>query len=274
MSSAFEKWFNEDNKTKGNNDIVLLLEDLKFYNEKAPNDVTDYAKARIKISSFLKRNDKYYFIDRFDNVIVDINSNAKSANNLATVVSDAVTQFIKYSYSGVVTAGYIPENELENYNAYLSKNNKSLNEPLKDGVYLHFKSFFDQTPSGQHNLVKNKEGEVKRITNEQDLKIPMSEVFCYVNNGVAYRFTIGGFKEIKKNENGQYIESSRAQIYEDKGNSGMMIGAMTGGMVGALVGAAIDSGSNKGAAKGSGIRTTTVTNVYIDPITGAYRFTE
>ncbi len=275
LKTYVENWFESDNKIKGNNDIVLILEELKVYNEKAPNDLADYPKVRIKISSFLKRNDRYYFIDRFNNVFVEDNTDSKAAKNIAKDISEIISEFIKYSYSGLVLKNQIPENELENYETYLSKNNKSINNSsLTDGVYLSFKSFFDQTPSAQHTLEKNKQGEIKKIVNKQDLKIPMSEVFCYVNNGIAYRFTANGFKEIKKNDNGYYIIASRSQLFAEKVGTGAMIGGIAGGMVGAMVGAAIDSESNKGVAKGFGFKTPTITKVYIDALTGEFIFTE
>lgn len=271
LKTYVENWFESDNKIKGNNDIVLILEEVKVYNEKAPNDLADYPKVRIKISSFLKRNDRYYFIDRFNNVFVEDNTDPKAAKDISEIISE----FIKYSYSGLVLKNQIPENELQNYDTYLSKNNKSINNSsLTDGVYLSFKSFFDQTPSAQHTLEKNKQGEIKKIVNKQDLKISMSEVFCYVNNAIAYRFTANGFKEIKKNDNGYYIIASRSQLFAEKVGTGAMIGGIAEGMVGAMVGAAIDSESNKGVAKGFGFKTPTITKVYIDALTGEFIFTE
>ncbi|UFH30535.1 glycine zipper family protein [Chryseobacterium sp. C-71] len=275
VSDFFSKKFSEDNKTVGSNDITVLLEDLKIYNEQAPNDNMNYAKAKIKISSFLKRNDKYYFIDRFDNVFVEFNTDAKVAKNLAQTVSDIIMQFIKNSCTSPVSGYYIPEEELENYNAYLSKSNKSLNEnPLKEGIYLNYKSFFEQTPNQDHTLVKNKKGEVKKIHNKQDLSISMSEVFCYVDNGIQYISTAAGFKEVKKNDIGSYIHASRAQMFPEKSGTGAMVGAMAGGIVGAAVGAAIDSGSNRSTAKGYGFKNGTITKVYIDSLTGDFVFTE
>lgn len=146
VTDFFSKRFSEDNKTKGNNDIVILLEDVKIYNEQAPNDNMNYAKAKIKISGFLKRNDKYYFINRFNNVFVELNSDSKVAKNLAQTTSEIITEFIKNCYASPILSYYIPENELENYNAYLSKNNKALNgNILRDGVYFNFKTFFERS---------------------------------------------------------------------------------------------------------------------------------
>lgn len=275
VSDFFSKKFLADNKTVGNNDITVLLEEVKIYNEQAPNDVMNFAKAKIRVSSFLRRNDKYYFIDRFDNVFVELNSDSKVAKNLAQTTSDIIIEFIKNSYSSPVLSYYIPENELENYDAYLSKNNKALSENvLKDGVYFNSKTFFEQTPNPDHFLVKNKKGEVKTINNKQDLSISMSHVFCYVDNGIQYIGTAAGFKEVKKYHSGSYIFASRAQLFPEKVGTGALVGAMAGGMVGAAIGAAIDSGSGRSNAKGYGFKNGTVTKVYIDSLTGDLVFTE
>lgn len=277
VTGFFSKRFSEDNKTTGNNDIMILLEDVRIYNEQAPNDNMTYAKAKIKISGFLKRNDKYYFIDRFDNVFVELNSDSKVAKNLAQTTSDIITEFIKNCYTSPVLSYYIPEKELENYGAYLANNNKSLKgNVLKDGVYFNNKSFFEQTPDPNHTLVKNKKGEVKKINNAQDLSISMAEVFCYVDNGVQYIGTATVFKEVKKDKFGSYIMASRAQMYPEKMGTGALVGAMAGGMVGAAIGVAIDSGSGSGRkmTKGYGFKNGTVTRIYIDPLTGDFVFTE
>lgn len=275
VSDFLSKKFSEDNKTGGSNDITILLEELKIYNEQAPNDVMNFAKAKIRISSFLKRNDKYYFIDRFDNVFVELNSDSKVAKNLAQTTSEIITEFIKNSYTSPVLSYYIPEKELENYDAYLSKNNKALNgNILKDGVYFNLKTFFEQTPDQNHSLVKNKKGEVKKINNRQDLSISMTEVFCYVDNGIQYIGTAAGFKEVKRDQSGSYIMASRAQMFPEKMGTGALVGAMAGGMVGAAIGVAIDSGSSRKVTKGYGFKNGTITKIYIDPLTGDFVFTE
>lgn len=49
-------------KGKGTNEIVVLLEELKIYDE--PAEKFSYGRASLKLSSFLKKDNKYYFIDR------------------------------------------------------------------------------------------------------------------------------------------------------------------------------------------------------------------
>jgi hypothetical protein len=273
LKNFIENWFKEDNKTTGNNDIVLMLEELKVYDEQASNDKFMYSKTKIKISSFLKRNDKYYFIDRFDNVIVcDPKRTASASKYLAMNISDVIAEFIKISYSNSVLSQYITENDLVKYDSYLIKNNKSLSQEVMDGVYMSFKSFSDQKPAEGYYFEKNRKGNVVRIKNKEDLGISVSETFGYVDGGFAYRFTPTGFQQMKKNEKGFYINASRAQLFTNKSSNGVIIGAVAGGLVGAAIGAAIDSGSNKGTINGFGFKSPTITNVYIDSLTGDFNF--
>lgn len=275
VKSHIENWFLKDNKQIGNTDIVVILEELKVYNEQDQDKEYPYAKTKIKVSSFLKRNNNYYFIYRFDNVIV---CNPKIVTHapkyLATQISEIITEFIKASYSNTITSYPISENEIDNYNEYLSKNYKAINNSeLKNGVYTNFKSFYNQEPNADYTLGKNKKGKVVRLIHK-DLQTPLSDMFCYVEEGIAYKLTPVGFDEMKKNENGFYIYSSRVNLFTESKTGGVFVGAMAGGIVGAVIGAAIDSGSNKnnGSINGIGFKSSIEANVYIDSLTGAYVF--
>lgn len=275
IKSHIENWFLKDNKNIGNTDIVVLLEELKVYNEQDLDKEYPYAKTKIKVSSFLKRNNNYYFIYRFDNVIVcNPKRVSHSPKYLAEQISEIITDFIKASYSNTVTSYSIPENEIHNYNEYLNKNNKALNNSeLKDGVYTDFKSFYKQEPNADYYLRKNKKGKVAKLLHK-DLPTSLSEMFCYVEEGKGYKLTPVGFDEMKKDENGFYIYSSRANLFTESKTGGVLVGAVAGGVVGAVIGAAIDSGSNRnsGAINGMGFKSTIEANVYIDSLTGAYVF--
>lgn len=275
LPEYFEKWFLANNKTTGNNDIVIMLEELKVYNEQDKNKTFPYAKAKIKISGFLKRSDRYYFINRFDNVIV---CNPKIVSHpqkyLAQQISDTISEFILVTYSGLVTSFYVPENEITNYHDYLIKNNKSLIKTvLENGVYTNFKTFYNQEPNYSYNIEKNKKGEVVRLKKDQ-VVVPFSEMYCYVEDGIAYKLTPVGFDKMQKNDRGFYIHTSRVNLFSESKTGGMIVGAITGGVVGALIGAAIHSESNgtNGAVNGIGFRSTEESDVYIDSLTGAYIF--
>ncbi|KMQ66631.1 hypothetical protein ACM46_03675 [Chryseobacterium angstadtii] len=272
LRDLFENWFSEDNKVKGNNDITLILEELKIYQEQDPGQKEAFGKAKIKISSFLKRNDKYYFINRFENVIVsDLKSSDKAARFLASQISAILAQFIKTSYSNPVSGIMIPENELNNYSPFLNKNYKAFNEViLQDGVYKSFKNFYNQKPEAGHSIVKNKKGKLVSVK-FNDFSVPLSEVFCYVDSGKAYIAIPRGFVEMSKGNKGFYIISSRAQLSIQKMTGGMMVGALAGGVVGALAGSVIDPGTSHTAII-TGVKTTTSSKVYLDSLTGAYIF--
>lgn len=273
LKNIFENWFAENNKATGNKDIVLFLEELKVYDEQSQNDKERYSKAKIKISSFLKRNDNYYFINRFDNVIIcDPKRTSSASKYLSLTIAEIITEFIKDSYDHLVLSQYIPEKDIINYDLYFEKNNKSLSEELKDGVYLGFKSFTEQKPAEGYYFEKNKKGNVVRIKNKEDLAISINEVFSYVDGGVAYIPTPAGFKEMKKDEKGYYIIASRAQLFTEKKGNGAIIGAVAGGLVGAAIGAAIDSGSHKAAVSGKGFKSPAMGKVYIDSLTGSFNF--
>lgn len=272
LKNHFENWFSEDNTIKGNNDITLILEELKVYNEQDPGQKEAFGKAKIKISSFLKRKDKYYFINRYENVIV---SDPKKIGNepkfLAQQISTVFSECIKDSYSNVVSGMMIPENELGNYSAYLNKNYKAFNESqLVEGVYKNFKSFYDQKPEPDYYIVKNKKGKLVSVK-YKDFSVPLGEVFCYVDSGKAYRAIPSGFVEMTKGIKGFYIISSRAQLSVQKMTGGMMVGALAGGVVGALVGGALDPGTSHTATI-TGAKTGTSSKVYLDSLTGAYVF--
>lgn len=273
LKNLVENWFAKNNKATGNKDIVLFLEELKVYDEQSRNDKEKYSKAKIKISSFLKRNGNYYFINRFDNVIVcDPKRTSTASKYLSLTIADIFVEFIKSSYNNTVSGQYIPENDIANYESYINKNNKSFNEKLKDGVYLNFKSFTEQKPAEGYYFEKNRKGNVVRIKNKEDLAISINDTFSYVDGGIAYVSTAAGFKEMKKDEQGYYIIASRAQLFTEKNGNGVLIGAVAGGLVGAAIGAAIDSGSHKAAVNGKGFKSPAMGKVYIDSLTGSFNF--
>lgn len=275
LKSHFESWFLNDNKKVGNTDIVIMLESLKIYDEQDANKDYPYAKLKIKISSFLKRNDKYYFISRYDNVIVcDPKDTSHPQKYLTSVTSQIIASFIIESYSDTITGTYIPENEINNYSQYLNKNYTAFNDlQLKDGVYLNFKSFYNQEPNAEYSVGKNKKGETVKLFNN-GVQVSLSEMYCYVEGGKAYRLTPVGFDEMHKDDKGFYIYSSRANLFTESKNIAVLIGAGAGGAVGAVIGSIIDSAidKNAGAIIGIGAKTKQESNIYIDSLTGEYIF--
>lgn len=277
LKSFIENKFIEDNKKTGTNDIVIMLEDLKVYDEQDDNKDFPYAKAKIRISAFLKRNDRYYFINRFDNVIVcNPKMTAHPQRFLVAKIGEVITEFIKASYFLNITGAYIPESEINRYDEYLGKDYKAFNsQELKDGIYLNFKSFREQNPNQDYSVEKNRKGNVVRLM-FKDVQTSISEMYCYVEQGKAYKLTPVGFDEMVKDRKGFYIHTSRVNLFYQAKTGGAFVGAIAGGFVGALIGGAIDSASstNSGAMNGIGYRSTLETDVYIDSLTGGYVFTK
>ena len=275
LKNYIEKWFSDDNKKLGTNDIVIMLEELKAYDEQDENKDFPYAKVKIKISGFLKRNERYYFINRFDNVIIcNPKTTAHPQNFLVPRISEVITEFIKSCYFLNVTGSYIPESEIIHYDEYLGKTYQAFHNPeLKDGVYLNFKSFRNQEPTPEYSPEKNRKGKVVRLLHN-GAQASLSEMYCYVETGKAYKLTPVGFDEMNKDEKGFYIHSSRVNLFVETKTGGIFIGAIAGGFVGAMIGAAIDSASssNSGAMPGIGYKSTLETDVYIDSLTGGYIF--
>ncbi len=277
LKSYIENWFKADNKDTGNTDITLMVEDIKAYQEQDALTNQPIPKLRVRISSFLKRNDKYYFINRFDNIaVVNENKAAFSQKYFADQISNLFTNFIKSSYKEQVSSNIIPENQINSYDAYLLKNNLAMSTTvLKDGVYRTVKNFTMQVPDTDFIIEKNKKGEVKRFM-YKDERVHEELVFCYVENGKAYRFIPGGFVEMFKDDNGYYFMASRKQLFEENVN-GAMIGAMTGGAIGALIGGLADAASttsNSVRMTAFGFPNKTESKVYLDFLTGRYIFTQ
>lgn len=270
LKNYIEDWFSKDNKVKGNNDIVLMLEDVKAYNEN-PEDKTSMTKIKFKFSSFIKRNNKYYFLNRIQNVIT---SDSNFPKYIASQISNAVTGMIKESYVSVPLGGAMSEEDLTNYENYITENSPLFGgAELKDGVYKDFRSFYEQKPEPNYVTDKNKKG---RVTNIKDTNATLNEevidneqVFGYIENGKAYRSTPAGYLEMIKDDRGFYVVATKAELFPVNNGTGAMIGAMTGGLLGAVIGAAIDSGSSR---RGKNVDTSGMPNVYMDSLTGSYIF--
>lgn len=268
LKKYVEDWFANDNKTKGNNnDIVLLLEEIRIDDFKN----TGLANAKVKISSFINRNGKYYFINRYNSTV---GFNSKLTPNIPRVISVAIetifSTLIKDSYSHIALSTPIAESDLHNYEEIVGKNIKYLTVPeLTNGVYKDFRSFSLQKPEEGCYVDKNKKGKVIGIKNREDLLLSAEYVFGYVEDGKAYRLTPVGFLEMQKDDKGYYVVSSRLELFPPQNvNNGVMIGVMMGGIVGGMIGAALDSG------KAARDKPENLSNIYIDPLTGEYIFTK
>lgn len=265
VKNYVETWFAEDNKTKGSNDITVLIEEIKI-NEFKNTGIT---KAKIKVSSFINRNGKYYFINRYNNAL---DYNSKTTPNIPREIAYSISQIfstlINDSYSHIALSTPILDEQLNNYEVIVGNNLKFVNtKELIGGVYKDFRTFSMQKPEPEYHIDKNKKGKVVGVKNREDLSISGEELFGYVEEGKFYRLTPVGFLEMMKDDKGFYIVSSRLELFPPQNASGAMIGAMAGGLVGALIGAAIDSGKSAKRQNDASL-----SNIYIDQLTGSYIF--
>ncbi|WP_294301266.1 hypothetical protein [uncultured Chryseobacterium sp.] len=260
---AIETAFTKSNKDLGKNDIVLLINDLYFFNDdKSP----EIAKAKISIATFFKRNDKYFFINRTDGII---SASPVEGVNVAHTINDKISQLFKQliltSYNSVAVGIPINEGSLADYENII-KNTYPVykTESLTPGVYLSFKSFVQQKPTPA-TYRRDKDGDIKGV-NDGTYNIKISDIYCIVEDNKILKAIPIGYKEVFKNEKGSYFEAIPADLFQQSMN-GAMIGGMTGGMVGALIGAAADSGK-----KNIGFVSKVKTQIYLDPLTGEYVF--
>jgi hypothetical protein len=278
LKNYIEDWFLGNNTNpSGKKDLVLVIEDITTYSQKDEGNEDSYSKLSLKISSFQKINNKYFFISRFNNVAVYFLTKPKQAQNyFADLISNVLTNFIKSSYIAPISQYSISENELNSYEYYITQNFKAFNSPeLKDGIYKTYKNFASQEPSPNFSIERNKKGNPKRLLYNNE-EVSFNEIYGYVENGKAYKLTPVGFDEMKRNENGYYITSSRNNIFIKNKNSGAINGALYAGGIGAFIGNIMDSTASKnaGGMESFGNSTKTQTNVYLDFLTGNYIFTE
>ncbi|KFF14321.1 hypothetical protein N6B72_06900 [Chryseobacterium soli] len=256
-------WFNKSNKERGNDDMVLMLEKLNVSEEQG--EKYSEGKINFKASTFLKRNDGYHFLYRKDTVVtISSRVTAYLSKSLARSIAEGFTDLVRNSQKFLAWEQAIPENELGNYDS-LMKNNMALfiNKELKDGIYEDFYDFFTQNPQPGFTLEKNSKGEINRAVNGKK-KITLYHLYAYVSEGKAYKNTPIGVSEIFKNENGFYIISNRGSLFPVK----MNVAYGSFGLVGAALGAIETTSKNNREQKKD------KTEVYLDPFTGHYQFSE
>ncbi|KIA90123.1 hypothetical protein [Kaistella jeonii] len=259
--SAFENWFSSHNKkTTGKKDINIILENLKIQNSDKGIPIFT-----MKISSFMKANGKFYFIDRYQNSQSFIQSS--TPKTISDQISRTLADFIKETYGKLPISIGIPETELSNYDLYLSKTLPILNtNPLREGVYDDYESFRSQKPVVNYHVVKNKKQEIVRIKNNENLQVLNNDLYAFVDNGIPYKVTPVGYLEIFKDEKGLYLITNKEELIP-KNNGTMIIGAgLVGGLAGVAISLMIDSQSRKNRSD-SGFY-----NVYVDALTGDYVF--
>lgn len=266
-SKDITDWFYKYNPVRGNRDIVLLLESLNISEDK--KEKYSIGKLELRASTFIKKEDGYHFIDRKD-TIATVSSRitpylAQSLSRKATLI---LTDLFKETYKGEPWEFSISESDLPNYASLLKEKLSILNaSELKEGVYKDYYSFFTHNPEPGFTLqTNNKDVVTKAVKGEE--KTGIRQFYAFVYKGIAYKNIPVGYTEIFKDENGVFIEVTKAELFPETTASSVTIGVAAGGLVGGVIGAVIDvSLSNKK-------KNTLGPKVYLDPFTGNYLLPE
>lgn len=139
-------WFYSDNTVRGNDELVLLIENIKLSEDKY--EKYSIGKLEIRASTFLKKNDKYHFLYKKDTVTtVSSRVTPYLAQSLAKKLSITFSELLKGSYEAISWEIPVSKEELPNYASILRDRLEILKtESLKDGVYKDFYSFFTHNP--------------------------------------------------------------------------------------------------------------------------------
>ncbi|CAD0222519.1 hypothetical protein [Chryseobacterium sp. JV274] len=260
-------WFYKYNPVRGNDDMVLLLERLNISEDK--KEKYSIGKLELRASTFIKKEDGYHFIDRKD-TIATVSSRitpylAQSLSRKATLI---LTDLFKESYKGEPWEFSVSESDLPSYCSLLKEKLSILNaNELKEGVYKDYYSFFIHNPEPGFTLQANDKGVVTKAVKGEE-KTGIRHFYAFVYKGIAYKNIPVGYTEIFKDENGVFIEVTKAELFPETTASGVTIGVAAGGLVGGVIGAVIDvSLSNKK-------KNTLGPKVYLDPFTGNYLLPE
>lgn len=268
-------WYTESNHKGGKHELVLVLKRLKTSIGETLGKETE-ADVDFSAQTFLKEGDNYKFLYKKDTVY-----SFKSKNISDVVVKNIpviIAMFMKKTYTMKPADSLVSLDVLTDYESYVTNNSEAYkNGQLKDGIYLNHSSFISQNPEpGNYVFEKNSKGQVTKAIKEENgkkNKISASEMFVYVENGKAYKRTYSGFLELNKNEKGFYVTGNRGYILPVR-NSAVFVsvggsqGGMYGGIAIGLVGV-IERGFRQNKIKKDEIG-----EVYIDPLTGEYDFSD
>ncbi|WP_312075101.1 hypothetical protein [Chryseobacterium sp.] len=260
----FKDWFYSDNPVRGNDELVLLLENIKLSEDK--HEKFSIGKLEIRASTFLKKDDGYHLLYRKDTLAtVSTRTTPYLAQSLAKKFSLTFSELLKGSYEAKPWEIPVSEDELPNYATILKdKLDIYKTDDLKEGVYKDYYSFFTHNPEPGFTIETDKKGIATKAVNG-DNKIPIRYYYAFVHNGVPYKVIPLGYVEIFKDDKGLFIEVKKEELYpQTYSSSNAMVGGAVGGLVGSLVGAAIDASA---ARKRQAV---TGSEVFLDPLTGHY----
>jgi hypothetical protein len=246
MSQDIENWFEKNNKKRGKatNDIVLLVEDFNIFNEVRNKE--NFCVLDMKFSTFLKKDNQFYFLKRYDNVIGLNTKEVGGIPNLFVENTQKVLQKLMFdTYRATPSETAISLIDLYDYNDILkAKFPVFTKDKLKDGIYLDFSSFLNQNPLENYNLRRN-DGEVTKAINinDDDDRIPARKIYCYVEAGKAYKNTQAGFLELLEDDRGFYVMANKYILFPEEINTTsafFLFGAIGGIAVGIQLGIKYD----------------------------------
>lgn len=244
LEKLFSDWFLEDNKQRGNTEYFLMLEDLKV--KDIPTERSVMGHLELKISTFLKRNDKYYFLKK-NRVSKDYpqKDHAYITRAIAAKISSELANAVKDSYTETGLNIPVSETDLGNYEQVISEQLPVYSsQSFTDGVYRDYKSFAEQKPDKELTARKNKDGMIKGVKRIDGYDNLSKDVFAIIDNGIAYKKTPTNIIEIEKDNKGYFITASEEEIFPQS-NTAVYIGAGVGGVIGGLVVAVIDIAASK-----------------------------
>jgi len=244
LEKLFSDWFLENNKELGQTKYFLMLEHLKVNDIPAERSVSGHLE--MQMSTFLKRNDKYYFLKK-TSISKDYpqKDHAYITRAIAAKISSELTDIVTDSYTEAGLNIPISEIDLGNYQKIISERLPVYNsQSFTDGVYRDYKSFAEQKPDKELTVRKNKDGVIKGVKRIDGYDNLSKDVFAIIDNGIAYKKTPTSIIEIEKDNEGYFITASEEEIFPQS-NTAIYVGAGVGGIIGGLVVAVIDIAASK-----------------------------
>ena len=244
LEKLFSDWFLENNKELGQTKYFLMLEHLKVNDIPAKRSVSGHLE--MQMSTFLKRNDKYYFLKK-TSISKDYpqKDHAYITRAIAAKISSELTDIVTDSYTEAGLNIPISEIDLGNYQKIISERLPVYNsQSFTDGVYRDYKSFAEQKPDKELTVRKNKDGVIKGVKRIDGYDNLSKDVFAIIDNGIAYKKTPTSIIEIEKDNEGYFITASEEEIFPQS-NTAIYVGAGVGGIIGGLVVAVIDIAASK-----------------------------
>ncbi|MCQ9634384.1 hypothetical protein MP477_05365 [Chryseobacterium sp. WG23] len=268
LEKLFSDWFLENNKKLGKTEYFLVLEHLKVKDMPGERSVAGHLE--MQVSTFLKRNNKYYFLKKFK-ISKDYpqRDHAYITRAIAAKISSELTNIVKDSYAESGLNIPVSEADLDNYGKIISEQLPVYSsQSFADGVYRDYKSFAEQKPDKELTVKKNKEGVIKGVKRVDGYDNLSKDVFAIIDNGIAYKKTPTSIIEIEKDDEGYFITASEEEIFP-RSNAAIYAGAGVGGIIGGLVVAVIDITATKIRKQNA-----MYYRVGIDMLTGDYIFPE